>query len=199
MNKKIWEYESFQEFKEENKHIFKNHIAVFQKLEIKNDCIITFENPKCREGAMKFIYVDGVITVRGDYGTASFNWHNPNNHILAYGQFDSFGYILSKLEAIPKEGTREFDSDLFTIEFKEFISYKSEEGYINNTFDTKVPHVEKQCDVVQYMNDNYDNLGGDLEAEDYDLGMYTTERPYLWWYGLQTALNILEKEGSFDS
>jgi len=197
MRKRMWEYKDFDEFKAENSDVFKNHKAFFTGLEVGNDCIIVFENPRCSEGAMKFVYVDGVLTVQGDYGNASYNWHNPKNHILAYGTFNSFGYILSKLEAVQREGIKDFDVDLFHIEFKEFISDKKECGYLDDDFDCEVPHVEGQCGVVQYMNDNYDAFGGDLELEDYELGMFVTERPYLWWFGLQTALKLLENQGVF--
>lgn len=194
MRKKIWQYKDFQEYKDENPDTFNKHVASFQKLEIGNDCVIAFENPNCSEGAMKFVYVDGVLTVQGDYGNASFNWYNPKNHILAYGTFNSFGYVLSKLEAVQREGIKDFDVDLFHIEFKEFIDNLIEGGY---AVDDEVPYVESQCDVVQYMNDNYEKYGGDLEASDYELGMFVTERPYLWWQGLQTALKLLEDDGVF--
>jgi len=197
-HKKIWEYESFQQYKEENKDTFEKHKASFQKLEIGNDCIVTFENPSCSEGAMKFVYVDGVLTVQGDYGNASFNWHNPKNHILAYGTFDSFGYILSKLEAVQREGIKEFEVDLFHKEFAEYIKNKKEEGCLNDDFDDEPPYAENQCHVVEYMNENYELFGGDLEAEDYELGMYVVEQPYLWWSGLQTALKQLEEQGVFN-
>lgn len=197
MSKKIYEYESFQQYKDENTDTFKNHSVRYINLGLKNDCMIIFENPNCSEGAMKFVYIDGVLTVQGDYGTASFNWHNPNNHILVYGTFNSFGYILSKIESIPKEGIKEFNSDLFQEEFVEFINEKLEYGYDLIGLDFNQNQVENHCHVVELMNENYELFGGDLEAEDYELGMYTTERPYVWWQGLQTALDMLEKEGTF--
>ncbi len=200
MRKKMWEYKDFDEWKAENADVFKNHVAFYHKLSIGNDCIISFEQINDSEGAMKFVYVDGVITVQGDYGTASFNWHNPKNHILAYGTFNSFGYVLSKLESIQRKGIKQFDTDLFQIEFKEFIANLKEGGvYLQDDFDIDdMPYPESHCDVVAYMSDNYEKFGGDLEAEDYELGMYTTERPYLWWFGLQTALALLEKNRTFE-
>jgi len=196
-NKKMWEYKDFDEYKKENSDTFENHKAFYTSLEDGNDCIIDFKNLFSSEGAMKFVYIDGVLTIQGDYGNASFNWHNPKNHILAYGTFNSFGYVLSKLEAVPREGIKDFDAELFQKECSEFIENLKESGVFESYDDIEIPYLENHCQVVEYMNDNYENFGGDLEAQDYELGMHVTERPYLWWFGLQTALKMLEDKGVF--
>lgn len=200
MNKKIYEYKSFDDYKENNKEVFKEHKATFKKLDILNDCIITFERPDSSEGAMKFIYIDGVITVQGDFGYAVYNWHNPRNHILAYGGFNSFGYVLSKLEAVNDNELYGWDYDFFTKEFNEFIKDRLECGYEIDKEHQEVPYgIEGLHNVATHFQ-NSDDYGEDLyESGAYTLGQYVNERPYLWWYGLQTALSILEKEGVFDN
>ena len=52
-------------------------------------------------------------------------------------------------------------------------------------------------DVISHFQDN-DKYGDDLfETNAYTLGRYVEVRPYLWWFGLQTALKLLEEQGVF--
>lgn len=199
MRKKIWEYKGYQEYKNENPDTFKEHVAVFQKLNVENDCVIIFQKPNSGEGAMKFVYVDGVLTIQGDYGYASFNWHNPRNHILAYGGFDSFGYVLSKLVSVKDDELYGWDEDLFHKEFREFVEDRKEGGYIEKDEEVDEPSCYGLHDVASHFQNIDEEYGQDLfETNAYTLGRYVTERPYLWWYGLQTALNYLEGQGVFN-
>ena len=199
MRKKIYEYNSFNEYKENNTTLFKHHIASFEKLPNGNDCIVTFENPDTKCGAMKFVYVDGVLHVQGDYGYASFNWYNKRNHILVYGTFSSFGYVLSKLVSVKEDDLYGWDYNLFNKDFKKLIEDRLNCGYEIDEEYREIPNCESLTDVISYFSDNYDNYGEDLhETGAYTLGRYVNERPYIWWFGLHSALKQLEEKGLFD-
>ena len=63
-----------------------------------------------------------------------------------------------------------------------------------------VPHgIESIRDVINLFQDNDGEYGEDLhDTNAYSLGQYVAERPYLWWYGLQSALKQLEEQGVFN-
>ncbi|MDQ7067777.1 MAG: hypothetical protein Q9M40_07280 [Sulfurimonas sp.] len=178
----------------------KKHKATLQNLPTGNDCIITFEDPDTSNGAMKFVYVDGALHIQGDYGNATFNWNNKNNHILAYGTFNSFGYVLSKLVSCNDNELNGWDSDLFAKEWEEFIQDRLEEGYTIEPDMTELPYaIENIHNVITFFMEHSEEYGNDLfDTGAYTLGQYVKERPYMWWQGLQTALDMLEQQGAFD-
>lgn len=198
MIKKIWEVESFTEYRELNSDFFKNHIAKYLKLQDGNDCIIEFAIPDARCGYMRFIYSDGVLTVTGDYGYSVFNWYNKKNHILAYLNFKGIGYAMGKCVAFKNDDVYGFDADLFHSEFEQFIADRKEEGYIKSDYDFDVPYCEDENDVINHFKNAGDKYGEDLyETGAFRFGTYMKERPYIWWHGLFTAIEQLEKDGVF--
>lgn len=200
MEKKIWEINSLEEYRELNKDMFKEHIATYKKLENGNDCIIEFMKPNTREEWFRFIYIDGVLNINGDYGYAVFNWYNKNNHILSYLTFKDIGYIMSKCLSCKDEDIKGFSYDLFEEEFESFIQERIEEGYIKDNQEYDIPHVECEEDVISHFKNNYNEYGDDLyETEAFKLGTYLDVRPYIWWHGLQTALEELFKRGVFEN
>ena len=208
MSKKIWEIDSFDEFKNDNKDFFIKHKATLEKLKGNDgrDCIIKFERDNTTDGAMMFTYINGVLSISGDYGNVMFNWYNKNNHILAYGTFDSFGYILSKIVA--SENYKEFDMDLADKEIREYMKEYSEQlksdGNSCEKLDELIEefeynNLEMDFEYKNWVSENSEILSIN-ENESYHLytaGEYTKERPYIWWYGLQSALEQLEKQGAF--
>lgn len=196
--KKIWKIESLEEYRELNKDMFKSHIATYQKLENGNDCIIDFMIPNKRDGWMRFIYIDGVLNINGDYGYAVFNWYNKRNHILAYSTFTSIEYIMEKCVSSEDRDIKGFDVDLFYDEFEEFIQDRKEDEYISKDEEFDIPNVECHEDVISHFKDNYDLYGDDLyETGAFELGTYLAERPYIWWHGLCSACEQLEKNKVF--
>lgn len=63
MEKKIWEINSLEEYKQLNPDMFKNHIAVFKPLgqildtDNDNDCVLSFKRTDTIEGYFRFIYI----------------------------------------------------------------------------------------------------------------------------------------------
>ncbi len=200
MEKKIWEINSLEEYRELNKDMFKEHIATYKKLENGNDCIIEFMKPNTREEWFRFIYIDGVLNINGDYGYAVFNWYNKNNHILSYLTFKDIGYIMGKAVSYTYEDVHGFNSDLFIKHFEDFIKERKEEGYINSSEDIETPYVEDIEDVINHFK-HCGNIYGDDICDDgvFGFGTYLATRPYIWWHGLQTALEELFKRGVFEN
>lgn len=197
MRKAIYKYEDYNEYKKENAAMWDEHKVSHQKLPEGNDCIITFEKPEHSDGAMRFVYVAGVLTIQGDYGYSVFNWYNKNNHILAYLSFDSFEYVMSKLVSGRGDDVFGFNSDLCEEDIMEFLKNRVEEGYLEEIPNTYIPYMENQCQATMFMIDNYDKFGGDLEGSDYEPGKYLEERSHIQWFGLQTAIRLLDKQGAF--
>lgn len=194
--KNIWEIKDLQEYREIKKDMFSKHVAKFTKLENGNDCIIEFMIPGQREFWMRFIYIDGVLNINGDYGYAVFNWYNSSNHILAHLNFKNIGYVMSKCKAARDAEVYSFSVDLFNKEFDEFISERKEEGYIDEDFEINTYYIEDEYDVISFFKDNHDEFGDDLPHVE-DMGTYLNERPYIWWHGLHSALEQLEEKGVF--
>jgi len=199
MSKKIYEIIDLDDYKNENKDLFNGYDATIEKLDGNDgrDCIITFKRTDTVQGSMRFIYINGVLSVNGDYGYAVYNWYNKNNHISAYGRFNSFGYILSKIVA--SGNYKKFSEELFFKEFDDWKQHLVDDGYITLKEKDLIEKPHSICnenDVVNYF-DNFDTeLIDDIyEFGVYEFGAYVSERPYIWWYGLQTALKILEEKG----
>lgn len=196
--KKIWEIQTLKEYREIHKDMFKDHVAKYEKLPNGNDCIIEFMKPDKREHWMRFIYIDGVLNINGDYGYAVFNWYNKRNHILAYPTFTSMGYVMEKCVSSKHEDRKGFDVDLFHEEFEKFIQEQKDGGYISEDEEFDVPYVECHEDVVSHFKDAGDIYGDDLyETGAFELGTYLAERPYIWWHGLCSACEQLEKNKVF--
>lgn len=194
--KKIWEIESIEEYRELNKDLFKDHIATYQSLGKGTDCIIDFRVPNSNLGWMRFIYIDGVLNINGDYGYSIFNWYNNKNSILVYPSFTDIGYIMEKCVSAKKEDVKWFDIDLFYEEFEKFIQDRKEEGYIPKDKEFDIPNVDCHEDVISHFKDNYDLYGDDLyETGAFYLGTYLEERPYIWWHGLSSAIEQLTANG----
>jgi len=190
---------TLRDFKEQNKDLFKNHIAEIVKLDGNDgkDCIIYFKDPNTTDGNMMFTYINGIIAVSGDYGYAMFNWYNKNNHILAYANFYDISYILSKLVA--SEEYKKFDVNQFYADFEEFKNDLLEGGYVyskEELDEIEAPYVENECDVANYFND-FSLVADVYEFGVYDFGIKLSERVYIWWYGLQSALKQLEAKRLF--
>lgn len=200
--KKIWEIKSLKEYREIHKNMFENHVAKYEKLPNGNDCIIEFMNPIQREHWMRFVYIDGVLNINGDYGYAVFNWYNKENHILAYPTFKDIGYIMSKCVSSKHEDRKGFDMDLFHDEFKKFIEERKEEGCISEDTDNEdydIPYCEDENDVINHFKHCGDKYGEDIwETGAFELGTFLSERPYIWWHGLCSALEQLEKNKIFE-
>lgn len=191
--KKIYEIESLEDFKENYPNMFKDHIATI-KYSNGNDCIIDFKVPETNICAMKFIYIDGVLNINGDYGYAVFNWYNKKNHILSYLNFKDIGYIMEKCVSSLDSDINGFDVDLFHSDFESFIEDRKEDGSISPNDQYHVPYCETHSDVINYFKET-DEYGDDLyETGAFNLGTYLKERPYIWWYGLHTAIKQLESQ-----
>lgn len=177
---------SLEDFNKWKPNIFKDHIATIV-YENGNNCIIDFKIPETNIGAMKFIYIDGVLNINGDYGYAIFNWYNKANHISVYHRFNSIGYIMEKAVSYKESDVFRFDEDFFMEEFVDFVDERISEGYIDKIIET--PYCSNEKEVYAYFNENYNLFGDDLaETNVFNLGKYMTERPYIWWFGLQSAL-----------
>ena len=199
MKKKIWKIDSLQEFRELNKDMFKEHIATYKKLENGNDCIIDFRKPNTKEEWFRFIYIDGVLNINSDYGYAVFNWHNRNNHILAYLKFKDIGYIMSKCVASHDDDIKGFNIDYFHEEFENFIQERKEEGYISEDEEFSVPYCEDENDVINHFKNCGDIYGDDIwESGAFRFGTFLNIRPFIWWYGLHTAIEQLNAKNIFE-
>ena len=198
MKKDISKITSFEEFKKENKKLFANHVAKLTKLDGNDgkDCVIEFKENGTIEGSMNFTYINGVISISGDYGYAMFNWHNRANHILAYKTFESFGYVMEKMVASSKY--QEFSSDLFENEFnswkEQLIGEEYEASEIN---DIDVPYVEDENDVISYFK-NFTKVDDLYEYGCYTFGTHLNWTAYARWYGLQEAIKFVENGGCFE-
>lgn len=194
--KKIWEIESLEEYRELNKSTFKDHVATYQSLGKGTDCIIDFRVPNSSLGWMRFVYIDGVLNINGDYGYSIFNWYNNKNSILVYPLFTSIGYILEKCVSAKKEDIKGFDIDLFYVEYKKFIQERKDDGYIPKDKEFDIPNIESHEEVLSHFINNYREYGDDLwDTEALELGSYIEERPYIWWHGLSSAIEQLTAKG----
>lgn len=194
--KKIWEIESLEEYRKLNKDMFKDHVATYQSLGKGTDCIIDFREPNSNLGWMRFIYIDGVLNINGDYGYVIFNWYNNKNSIKVYPRFTSIGYIMEKCVSAKKEDIKGFDIDLFYEEFEKFIQGRKDDGYISEDIEFDIPTIECHENVISHFMDNYYLYGKDLwETEAFELGTYLEERPYIWWHGLTSAIEQLTANG----
>ena len=185
--------EDFEEFKKEYSSLYDNHIATIQELNGNNgrDCIVRFKNPNSMEGSLMFTYIDGILSISGDYGYAMFNWHNKKNHILANLGFDSFGYVSEKMVASDK--VTDFDSDLFHLDFDKWKKQLIEEGHDSDFIDSiDTPYVEDESDVINFFK-NFTKIDDVCEYGCYQFGMYTTWQTYARWYGFQEALKQIEE------
>ena len=191
-------YKDLQDFKQNNPNLFKNHNASIIKLDGNEgrDCIIEFKQPDTNAGKMTFTYIDGVLSISGDYGYAMFDWYNKNNHILVYPTFTNLGYVLEKCRA--SEDYYKFDEDLFFNNFREWRKQLVEDGYIESVDEIEEPFgMESSCDARVFFNDLEGKISDLWEHGVYDFGRYINERPFIWWHGLQIALEKLEQQGVF--
>lgn len=185
--KNVWEYSSFEEYKEENKNIFNKHDIEYIELGGKN-CILKFKELDTEIMAITFTYVDGVLTISGDLGYAVFTWNNPKNHILAHLNFKSIGYVMEKCVAYKDEDVNEFSSELA----QKYLTEIFEEYELKDMDD--IPYFESSFDRDCWCYDNADNLFDcAYETGIYKVGDYLGERPYLWWTAFHLALKKLEE------
>jgi len=182
---------SYEEYKEQNKDLFKNHQAKLTKLDGK-DCIIEFEKKDTNVGSMLITYIGGIISISGDYGYAMFNWDNRKNSILAYPTFKNFGYVLEKMVA--SEPYKEFDYGVFQEDFNKWKLQLVEEGYDEDFINgVDIPYVEDRNDVVAYFK-NFSKIDDLWEYDCYNFGTYLNRRTYIRWHGFIEAVNKIEKD-----
>ena len=198
--KPIYKINLIEEYIEQNKDMFSKHKATIEKLAGNDgkDCIINFKRDDTIDGAMMFTYIAGVLTVSGDYGYCVFNLYNKNNHILAFQRFN-LSYMLGKVVA--SEPMKGFNEDKFHDDFIEFVDTAEEEGYIDiaksQSLKDNMPRPENSHEVYDYFK-NFTEIEDVYEYGVYDFGMHLKARPYIWWYGFQTALKQLEDAGVFE-
>ena len=198
MRKDITEIKDFDEFKQSEKALFVNHKALLTKLKGNNgkDCVISFRQDDTVVGKMQITYIDGVIAIHGDYGSAIFNWHNSSNHILAYVGMESFEYVLEKLEA--SKDVWAWDSDLFQKDFSEWKEQLIEEGHKKEDIEGLEPYIDDKHEVAEYFRNL--NLIESYEAYEYgcfSFGKHISWRTYAIWYGFQEAVKQLDERGEF--
>jgi len=178
--------ENLVDYIEKNKKMFDDYDVHYKELE-ENDCIIKLQKGDLNEGHIKFIYIDGVLTIAGDYGYAVFDWHNRTNNILAYQNFKDIGYIMSKCKAFDENDVYSFNPDLAEEELKELA-----EEY---EFDVEnVPYFESKEHRDSWMYENASRLYDDAyEIGLYKVGSEMAERPFIWWTGLNVCLKYIEE------
>lgn len=123
-------YKDFQDFIEKKETTFDEHIATKIPLTTggPHDCYIRFSKPNTSNGALEFIYINGYLTIQGDYGNASFTWNNPNNSIEKLAEFaKNFNYFTEKTQSaantdIPNKFFAYWDSDTCIKNIKEHLS-----------------------------------------------------------------------------
>lgn len=185
-----------------NEKVFDDHIAKSIKLPTgENDVFIHFQSPKTSNGWMNFIYCNGVLSIQGDYGNASFCWYNKRNTIEVLAGFaHNFHYFLSKL--VSSEGNdiggtllQEYDSDECIKDVENYFKENDltiledwEDDWQSNTSD----HIE----WITFCRENGAEFFQDEDYWEYaySFGRYTVDRAYLYAYGLIKAVEYLEND-----
>jgi len=186
--KKIWEIAGLDEFKSEYENMFSHHTIDYKSLG-GNDCILSFAEQNKYAESLKFLYVDGILTITGDYGSAIFNWHNKSNHILAHLKFNSLGYIMEKCVARDENDVKGFDSDLAVKEFQDILDENEVE------YEEEIPYFESAMHRDAWMYENANSIIDEpYETGLYTVGDYLQDRVYIWWFAFHKALNLLEEE-----
>lgn len=194
-------YNSLDDFISDYKTMFDKHIATKTMLQ-NNDCILTFTEPNTKQRHITFVYIDGYLHIQGDFGCASFTWHNPRNTIEQLASFaNGIGYFLSKMESggrsvTPSSLMKEWDSDICISQVLEY--FKEHEIEIEDWeeyYDWK-QYTESFSDWTVFLNENGANFFQDDDYYEYayDFGVTTNIKCFIWAYGLIKAVKFLEKE-----
>ena len=192
-------YNSLDDFISDHKTMFDKHIATKTMLQ-NNDCILTFAEPNTKERHITFVYIDGYLHIQGDYGCASFTWHNPRNTIEQLASFaNGIGYFLSKMESggrsvTPSSLMKEWDSDVCISQVSEY--FKDNEIKLDeDEFDDWKRNTESFSEWMEFLNENGANFFQDEDyyTYGYDFGVITNIKCFIWAYGLIKAVEFLEK------
>ncbi len=195
-------YKDLNEFIQDHPDTFDNHVAERISLPTgKNDCYIKFAQPDTRCGFMEFIYVGGYLTIQGDYGNASFTWHNPNNTIEKLADFaHNLGYFMSKCESaerssIPHRYLKCFDSDICIKEVKELFEGDGKKIDLEK-FENWESYTEDHYQWVAFIREDGADFFQDPDYWEYagDLGECLEYRAYLYPYGLIKAIEYLSNQ-----
>lgn len=181
---------SLEEFIEQNKDMFEDHVATVTKLPTgSQDIYIKWKDPKTSNGAMEFVYVGGYLTIQGDYGNASFTWYNSKNTLDDMARFSkSFGYFMSKCSSaerseIPNSYLNDWDGDQCVENVKQWINDYELEVDDDSRWES---YTESYWQWVDYCCNRADSDGfGDEAYELIDLGVVYKDRAYLFAYALQ--------------
>jgi hypothetical protein len=174
--------------------MFDNHIA--ERIDLPtgaNDCYIKFKDKATSNGAMDFIYINGYLTIQGDYGNSSYSWFNRNNTIEVLAGFASnIGYFLEKIQSTDgRDGLYEWSQDRCIDTVQNFIDEYDVELTARN--DDWENHTESHCEWINFMYKYGDTLNDD-DYSLYDAGNFVRTRFYIHAYGLIKAMEYLKGE-----
>jgi len=190
-------FNGMSDFIEKRGDTFDKHVVSKVDLDTgENDCIVTFRRPDTRNGYMIFTYVSGYLHINGDYGNASFTWHNSSNTFFDMARFsNSLGYFLEKCISYESESLKEFDQDACIASVIEY--FEDHEKIIDDEeFDDWRDRTYDHHDWIEFVRNYGSEFFQDADYWEYafDFGMSLKLRPYLWAYGLIKAAEALEME-----
>lgn len=193
------EYKDLEDFIEKNKDMFDKHVATVIKLPTgENDMYVKWKDPATSNGAMAFIYVDGYLTIQGDYGNSSFTWYNAKNTFSDMARFShSFGYFMSKCQSgersdIPNSYFKEWDSDECVQNVKQYIKDYELEIDEDSRWES---YTESFYTWIDYCHNHASSDGfGDDAYEMIENGVITAQRAYIHAYALQCCNEAINQE-----
>jgi len=196
-----YHYKDFDDYIKSNKNLFKDHKLTATKLN-NTDLIIDWSKPSSGEGSMRITYIGGYLSINGDYGSASFTWHNPNNTIEWMSKCN-IGYFMSKCISSEKQENgihmMEWDQDECIETVESYISEKDDCDIKPNDDSWKM-HTESACDWNSYLSKYGENEFGDSWYETYpNAGLVLHSRVYIWIHALQEISKHLDEDAEYIS
>jgi len=195
-------YRNYEEFLEKNKDLFTKHkveIIYEDTTKETNNVIISFKDPITSNGAMTISYIDGYITINGDYGTSVYTWYNGTNHILAHMNF-GFSYSLEKLVAVDGE-KQEFSYDMFVEDLEEVVgSLRENDPDLDlSELNMQPSGVEDIHSMVCWARDNriFNEIDDVYDYGVYSLGLHLHTKIFIRWMGFQEALKQYENTNKY--
>jgi len=184
-------YKDYNDWLEVNKDMFKNH-RVFKYKKDNNDWSFRYQigtpdekDNNRKNGWMNFQFLDGFLTITGDYGNAIFTWYDRELSFDWVANITSINYFIEK--CLINDSSERWDSELARQVIQEHIF----NNYIDIDDDWE-NYLESKTEWRYYLINNYYELY-DYEYELYDAGVYIHERIYLWKRAIECANEYINK------
>lgn len=187
-------YKSLEDFIEKNKDLFAKHVGTYTKIPTgKWDAIIRWKDPKTNNGHMTITYINGYLSITGDYGNASWTWYNPKNTIEWMASRNT-GYFMEKCKSaeIGDNGRWMMIYDqnecIETVE-KYIDEYELEIPEPEYSFEDWRKHTSDKHEWHQFLREEGNKIFGDDHCEwTYDAGNILHPRVYVWQFALRSMV-----------